>query len=572
MVGTASTSVVMVSYRTGAVLKHAVQSVLKQEGLHELIVVDNGNPPGTFEHLQLTTSDSRLKIVTGHGNVGFAKGCNLGAQAATGRYLLLLNPDCLLPENTLVTMAVAMQNHPEAMVAGCRLLNADGSEQRGSRRELLTPFTAFTESTGLHRLLPLKRLNNHRKAAPTRACAVPAISGAFMFFRRGEYTQLGGLDEGYFLHVEDLDLCLRIQRAGRTVMFVPEASAVHFLSTSESSSRFIERCKAEGFSRYFRLHFPTALPWMIVPIWLRCAVKSVLPRNTSTVDFSAKLMLLLASRDKKPVHDLAGKTVLVTGATSPVGMLLAGRLLGAGAHVKAVTRGEGFAIPVDGLEWVRSDINTPGFIPPSAHFMVHCAPLWLLQPALAARQKTVAFGSTSVFAKEHSTDRNERLTAQKLQKAEEALAGKATILRPTLIYGTGLDANVARIKRFIRRFGFFPLYPPAGGLRQPVHAEDLAIAAINALLSERSVGRAYDVSGGETLTYRDMVVRVFASCGKRPRILMLRSLPLLLDVAGRLLHKTHVNAEMARRMNTNLTFTQENAARDFGYAPREFTP
>ena len=171
-------SIVMVSYHTGPVLFIAVKSALRQPQLADLIVVDNGNPPDVLASLQqLALSEPRLRILTGHGNIGFAAACNLGAKEVTAEFLLLLNPDCLLPPDALTNMMDGFKEMPEAMLAGCWLQNPDGSEQRGGRRQLLTPLTALSESLALHRFIKVNRLNNYQSPMPTATHEVPAISG-----------------------------------------------------------------------------------------------------------------------------------------------------------------------------------------------------------------------------------------------------------------------------------------------------------------------------------------------------------------------------------------------------------
>ncbi len=108
-----------------------------------------------------------------------------------------------------------------------------------------------------------------------------------------------------------------------------------------------------------------------------------------------------------------------------------------------------------------------------------------------------------------------------------------TILRPTLIYGVGLDVSVTSIAKFIRRWGFFPVYPPAFGRRQPVHADDLALAVMQAFDNPATYGKSYNVSGGEIITYRQVLERLFALCRKKTRIIEMTILPFMLDMAGR---------------------------------------
>jgi GT2 family glycosyltransferase len=276
----ASCSVIMVSYHTGPVLFASVKSALGQPQLAELIVVDNGNPPDAVARLQqLAQSEPRLRVLTGHGNIGFSAACNLGAKEVTDEFLLLLNPDCLLPPNALTDMMDGFNEMPEAMLAGCWLQNPDGSEQRGGRRQLLTPMTALAEALALHRFLKVKRLNEYQTPMPTVTHEVPAISGAFMCIRLLDFQRMHGMDEGFFLHVEDLDLCMRVRNAGGKIVCVPRVQVTHMLSTSgEVSSNFIEWQKTKGFVRYFDKHYhgkclPGLLPLAKLAIYARCTVR-----------------------------------------------------------------------------------------------------------------------------------------------------------------------------------------------------------------------------------------------------------------------------------------------------------
>jgi nucleoside-diphosphate-sugar epimerase len=141
-------------------------------------------------------------------------------------------------------------------------------------------------------------------------------------------------------------------------------------------------------------------------------------------------------------------------------------------------------------------------------------------------RRVVVLSSTSRFTKVGSGDTAEQATAAKLIDGETRLHAWAesrgiewVILRPTLIYGIGRDKNISEIARFIRRFGFFPVLGEAKGLRQPIHAEDVATACVSALQATDAANRAYNISGGQTLSYREMVIRVFDALGRRPRLL-----------------------------------------------------
>ncbi|MBF2760680.1 MAG: glycosyltransferase family 2 protein [Ectothiorhodospiraceae bacterium AqS1] len=269
-------SVVMVSYRTGPVLFSALDAVLAQgesSGVRELLLVDNGNPPAITASLSMRAKrDPRLRLISGHGNVGFAHGCNIGAREARGRYLLLLNPDCCLEPGALATLRAEAadlgdQGYRDWML-GCRILNPDGSEQRASRRALLTPRTALVEAFRLDRLWPKlfrdHRLNLHESPVPGDTTRVAAVSGACMMLPLSTWHSIGGMDAGYFLHVDDLDLCYRLHRANVPVYFVPHIRATHRASSSRISPLAVEWHKTRGFFRYFRLHFCTPRGFLVL--------------------------------------------------------------------------------------------------------------------------------------------------------------------------------------------------------------------------------------------------------------------------------------------------------------------
>ena len=274
----AGVSVVMVSYRTGPVLNAAIESVLApdQTGVVELILVDNGNPHEVAAELaRRAASDPRLILVGGHGNVGFARGCNIGARRARSRHLLLLNPDCRLAPGAIPALLAEAGSLGERWMLGCRVVNPDGSEQRGSRRALLTPVTALVETFRLDLLAPKllrrRRLNHHEGPLPERMVRVPAVSGACMMLPAATFRAVGGMDEGYFLHVDDLDLCLRLHRNGVPVHFAPHVEAVHHAGSSRAGPIRIEWHKARGFLRYFRVHY-RGLRWIPVTAPLAVAV------------------------------------------------------------------------------------------------------------------------------------------------------------------------------------------------------------------------------------------------------------------------------------------------------------
>lgn len=218
------------------------------------------------------------------------------------------------------------------------------------------------------------------------------------------------------------------------------------------------------------------------------------------------------------------------------------------------------------------------------HQWICVAPIWVLpdyfdlMSALHVR-RVVAVSSTSRFTKEQSSDPTEQLAAKRLVEGETRLQQWAQangvdwiVLRPTMIYGFGRDKNLAEIARFIRRFGLFPLFGQANGLRQPIHVMDLAKACMAALETAEVANRAYNLSGAEILPYRDMVSRVFVALGRPPRMFpvplaFFRMAVALLRVLPRYRSWT---AAMAERMNRDLIFDHSEAAKDLAFEPRAF--
>jgi nucleoside-diphosphate-sugar epimerase len=194
-------------------------------------------------------------------------------------------------------------------------------------------------------------------------------------------------------------------------------------------------------------------------------------------------------------------------------------------------------------------------------------------------RRLVAFSSTSVLTKLDTEVEAERTMIKKLIDAEQRIAAACehhnvgwTILRPTLIYAEGRDTNITPLSRLIRRFGFMPLVGGAPGLRQPVHAEDLAIGALAAASSRAAINKVYALPGGETLTYREMIGRIFDGM-RLPRRTV--SVPPALWRAGFILAKPlfpGANVAMGTRMMKDMTFDSTPAVQDFSWHPRAFKP
>jgi nucleoside-diphosphate-sugar epimerase len=270
----------------------------------------------------------------------------------------------------------------------------------------------------------------------------------------------------------------------------------------------------------------------------------------------------------------------VLGATSIVGSCLLRRLQEVDRRVAAFSRQQ---ISTDNHEvnWYQTDDLPSGETIP---YWVCLAPIWVVTDYLnyfeqSGAKRIVSLSSTSRFSKSESSEPKDRAIAERLAEAEEKLSRWAEskgidwyILRPTLIYGYGRDGNISEIARMIRRYRFFPLFGKGLGLRQPVHADDVAQACEAALDVSGVSGRSLNLSGGETLTYREMVGRIFTALGQRPRFI---SVPLPLFRLGVFLLRLfpryrHWHVSMAERMNRDMVFEHDEARRLLGFDPRGF--
>ena len=273
---------------------------------------------------------------------------------------------------------------------------------------------------------------------------------------------------------------------------------------------------------------------------------------------------------------------LLFGGSGPIGCRVAGAMRHAGWQLVALSRQPRASQP--GIAWRVGALPDGAGDGAGFDAVVSCGPLDLFSQWYARVEtgaaRVVAFGSTSVHVKGDSPDAAERALAARLREGEARVAAAAaargaaaTLLRPTLVYGAGGDRNLSRVATLARRHSFFVLPHDARGLRQPVHVDDLAAAALAALGWRGPGVRGYDLPGGETLAYRDMVARVLAALSP-PRRLWLLPGPLfsVAALAARGLGLHDAGAAVLARMRQDLAFDAGPARRDLGYAPRAFVP
>lgn len=271
--------VVIVNYNADYLLSDCVSSAL-EAGVSNVIIVDNLSTDNSLDFLQGHAVHENISVIHNNKNLGFAAACNIGMGASSAKRILFLNPDCVLnPDSIKHMLDIFMADSSVGMVGGL-LLNPDGTEQGGGRRAVPTPWRSFVRAFGLNRYADRwPRLffdfHLHKQPLPEVPIEVEAISGACMLVRREAMQDVGLWDEGYFLHCEDLDLCMRFRQKEWMIIFAPGAIATHYLGMcGRSRPIFVEWNKHKGMMRFyhkfFRYQYPGVLMWLVsFGIWLR---------------------------------------------------------------------------------------------------------------------------------------------------------------------------------------------------------------------------------------------------------------------------------------------------------------
>ena len=236
-------SVIIVNYKVKHYLEQCLRSVAEaSRGIAvEVIVVDNASGDGSVEYLRERFPD--VTIIASEENLGFARANNLAIRNSHGQYVLLLNPDTIVAEETFRDFIGFMDSTPDAGGCGAYMLHTDGSFAPESRRGLPTPFVAFCKMSGLASLLPKSRTFGRyymRYLNENEVNRIEIMSGAFMFLRRDALDKAGLLDEDFFMYGEDIDLSYRILKAGYNNYFLP-SRILHYKgeSTVKSSYRYV---------------------------------------------------------------------------------------------------------------------------------------------------------------------------------------------------------------------------------------------------------------------------------------------------------------------------------------------
>jgi len=244
-------SVLIVNWNAGAWLRPCLQALESRAGASfEAIVVDNASSDDSLAILR--GGFPWVTLVEAGANLGFAAGANLAAQRAQGDELLLLNPDAILGEGTIPLMRSHLASIPRVGVVGAGLFDPDGQPQGGATGSFPSPIAALSYALGLGRLVPaLPRLY---QGEISEAREMDWVSGACCLVRRQVWEEMGGLDDGFFLYLEDVDFCRRARQRGWRVAFLPQARVIHGLGHSLLQAPHSLARQRAGYARYFAKH------------------------------------------------------------------------------------------------------------------------------------------------------------------------------------------------------------------------------------------------------------------------------------------------------------------------------
>lgn len=240
-------SVIILTFNTQKLTNYCVKSLIQNYKRNiddkdiEIIVADNGSKDNTVPILKKT---KEIKIVENKKNFGFSKGNNLGVKASVGKYILFLNSDIEVRDNSFLEMIEFMDNNPEIGILGAKLTNIDKSSQSSCGN-----FYTF-----LNLIFTLFGADSLMRKNPTKIQKVDWVSGASLMIRRELFNKLKGFDERFFMYIEDMELCFRVKKMGFLVYFYPNIKLIHKELGSSSNRGFAILNIYRGILYFYKKH------------------------------------------------------------------------------------------------------------------------------------------------------------------------------------------------------------------------------------------------------------------------------------------------------------------------------
>jgi N-acetylglucosaminyl-diphospho-decaprenol L-rhamnosyltransferase len=274
-------SIIILSYNTRALTLKCIESLIGQHrrelrlGELEIIVVDNNSSDGSVDIIK---NNETVKLIQSKENLGFGRGCNLGAKAATGKYLLFLNSDTEILDKGFLEMTSFLEKNSKIGILGGRLENEDGSAQ-SSVGKFYNLFNLFIMLLGFERL-------GFLRSSPNSTKKVDWISGACMMVRRDIFEKLTGFDEKFFMYIEDMEICFRAQKLGYETYFYPNIKLKHkSLGSSNKTFAIINIYKG---ILYFYVKHKSYLEYLIAKTFLVLKAKILILIGSMTFNWQLK--------------------------------------------------------------------------------------------------------------------------------------------------------------------------------------------------------------------------------------------------------------------------------------------
>jgi N-acetylglucosaminyl-diphospho-decaprenol L-rhamnosyltransferase len=268
--------VVIVSYRCEALLRGCLESLRwHPAGVSTRVhVIDNASQDGTSE--MVAREFPLVELTVNQRNAGFAAAANLGIAAGSAPRVLVLNPDCEIRQGTLDRLLDLLEARSEVGICGPALVRPGGEPDHAAKRGFPTPLSSLGHFAGLGRRPRAPAALRGYAPDPSRGGPVDAVNGAFMLMRRAMLDQIGSFDEGYWMYMEDLDLCYRARQAGWLTWYEPDAVALHHKAGSSGPSRNprLNYAFHSGMYRFYRKHYAANSPKLVnATVYLGIAVK-----------------------------------------------------------------------------------------------------------------------------------------------------------------------------------------------------------------------------------------------------------------------------------------------------------
>jgi N-acetylglucosaminyl-diphospho-decaprenol L-rhamnosyltransferase len=597
-------SVIIASYQTGPVLIRSIESVLSQQNLKELIIVDNGNCRYLKGNIQeLLNHTDKIHIISGRANVGFARSCNIAASSATGDYLLILDPNCILPNNAFAKAIDPLLDGSDYWMTGCKIVDQNYNEQKGNRRNLFSWTTLLSDWFGVYNFSHLRKLELKDTETTKLVSNVPAISSSFMMMSKDKYQQLGQMDENYFYTMEDLDLCFQIYQMGGKIAFVSNLEVVKYPSVRKTSQLTLNKHIAKSLIYYFKKNYNGAYPVGTINLLALLIISRFLLQSIITTfkiclgkifknlfePFSDKKNLIQYANfiekytefetpdekiDPGSKYSLINREpVLITNIDNQSGAAILQRLLAANIQVIALYKNVFIDIYHPKLTLIpytssSSNLDIPSNM--SIKTVICTSSMQKLPPYIAKLTATGVSRIIVINDLPSSYSNKESIFEQDMARICKANNIDYTILRTSFIYGLDNHNWLNSIYNFIKYFKSFPITEDDFEIYSPVHVDDVAISALLILNISKTYGKTYNLLGGDDkISYYDIVGKTFEYANVKINISRSRFKVIIFKLFNKIITNGN-SSDIKKYLKEAEYFTIDQAKADFKYNPVKF--